>query len=218
MATAYYKKNIKKFLDTLPRETVITTEMVTSYMARQTGESDNKVRKTVNVNLSRLEREGVISRITRGVYCKRIQTPFGEYIPDKDTLYIRWLVLDKDQVIGYETGLSFMNQIGLITQIPRRKSIASNNCTLPIPKGVEIEIQKPRTAVTKENYKYLQILDVIDRMEKTPVDVPAPEKIIKKKAENAGLDQNRLILLARKYYPTKTLERTIDIIFGGLEL
>ena len=46
----------------------------------------------------------------------------------------------------------------------------------------------------------------------------APEEIIREKTESAGLLPDRLILYARKFYPTKTLERTVDVILGGLEL
>ena len=111
-----------------------------------------------------------------------------------------------------------MNQIGLASQMPRKKWIATNNYTLPVPKDVGIEIQKPRTAVTNENYKYLQILDMIESMGEAPVDAAAPEEIIREKTGSAGLLPDRLILYARKFYPTKTLERTIDVILGGLEL
>lgn len=218
MATTYYKKNITKYLDTLPPEAPVTTDMVTAYMANLTGEPEDKVRKTINVNLARLERERVVSRITRGVYCKRINTPFGDYVPSKEMIYGRWLVMDGDSVIGYETGLSLMNHIGLVSQMPRRKRIATNNYSLPIPKDVDIEIQKPRATVTDDNYKYLQILDIIDIMEETPIDAAAPEEIIRDRTESAGLVPDRLILYARRFYPTKTLERTVDVILGGLEL
>ena len=218
MATTYYKKNITKYLDTLPPEAPVTTDMVTAYMANLTGEPEDKVRKTINVNLARLERERVVSRITRGVYCKRINTPFGDYVPSKEMIYGRWLVMDGDSVIGYETGLSLMNHIGLVSQMPRRKRIATNNYSLPIPKDVDIEIQKPRATVTDDNYKYLQILDIIDIMEETPIDAAAPEEIIRDRTESSGLVPDRLIFYARRFYPTKTLERTIDVILGGLEL
>lgn len=218
MATAYYKKNMAEYLDTLPQETLVTTDMMSAYMTKRIGEPEDKVRKTVNVNLARLEREGVVSRIARGMYCKRIKTPFGDYVPSKDMIYGRRLVLDGDCVIGYETGLSLMNQIGLVSQMPRKKSIATNNYLLPVPKDVAIEIQKPRTTVTSENYRYLHILDIIELMKEAPIDVAAPEEIIREITVRAGLFPNRLILYARKYYPTKTLERTVDVILGELEL
>lgn len=218
MATVHYRKRLSEYLDTLPQEALITTGAVTAYIAEKTGEPEEKVRKAVNVNLARLEQEGIISRIVRGVYCKRIKTPFGDYVPSKDTLYGRWLVLDGDRVIGYETGPSLMNRLGLISQMPRKKWIATNNYTLPVPKDVEIEIRKPRIPVTHENYKYLQILDIIEDMDRAPIDAATPEEILREKSKSAGLLPDRMILFARKFYPTKTLERTVDVMLGGLEL
>ena len=218
MATAHYKKTITEYLDTLPEETPVTPAMVTAYIAERTDEPEEKVRKAVNVNLARLEKDGVISRIAHGVYCKRIQTPFGDYVPGKDRVFGRWLVLDGDTVVGYETGLSLMNQLGLTTQIPNKRFIATNNYKLPLPKDVNIEVQKPRVAVTGDNYKYLQILDVITDLDQAPVDAAEPELIIREKAQDAGLQPDRLILYARKLYPTETLKKTIDIMLGGITL
>jgi hypothetical protein len=87
-----------------------------------------------------------------------------------------------------------------------------------VPKDVEIEIQKPRIPVTHENYKYLQILDIIEDMDRAPIDAAAPEEILREKSKSAGLLPDRMILFARKFYPTKTLERTVDVMLGGLEL
>ena len=110
-----------------------------------------------------------------------------------------------------------MNQIVLASQMPRKKWIATNNYSMPVPKDVKIEIQKPRATVTSDNYKYLQILDMIDGMKEASVDAAAPEEIIREKAESAGLLPERLILYARKFYPPKILERTVDVILGGLQ-
>ena len=216
MATTYYKRTILEYLHTRPREIPVTTDMVTAYMRKINGEPEDKVRKAVNVNLARLESEGVLSRIMRGVYCKRVKTPFGDYVPGKDILYGRLLVLENDHVIGYETGLSLMNQIGLISQMPRRKVICSNRYNLTVPAGVDIDVRKPRESVTHDNFKYLQILDIIDELDTAPVDAPNPEEIIRDKASRAGLLSERLILYARKLYSAKTLQRTVDIILGEL--
>lgn len=218
MATNHYRQTIIDYLDTLPEETPVTPTMVTQYITDKTGEPEVKVRKTVNVNLARLEKGGVLSRIAHGVYAKRIRTPFGDYVPGKDRIFGRWLVLDGDLVIGYETGLSLMNQIGLVSQMPNKRCIATNNYRLTIPKDVDIEVQKPRIPVTKDNFKYLQILDAINGLDRAPVDATEPEAIIREKAQSASLQPDRLILYARMLYPTETLKKTIDIMLGGMAL
>ena len=216
MATKHYRQIIINYMDTLPEETPVTPAMVTEYITDKTGEPEEKVRKTVNVNLARLEKEGVLSRIAHGVYAKKIQTPFGDYVPGKDKIFGRWLVLDGNHVIGYETGLSLMNQLGLVSQMPNKRYIATNNYRFTLPKDVDIEIQKPRIPVTKDNFKYLQILDAINGLDQAPVDAAEPEAIIREKAQSAALQSDRLILYARALYPTETLKKTIDIMLSPL--
>ncbi len=218
MASEHYRKNIREYITALPQEALVTTDMVTAYMAGKTGAPSDKVRKAVNVNLARLVTDGTISRVTRGMYCRRIETPFGDYIPSKDAVFSKRLVADGDDVIGYETGLSLMNQIGLVSLMPKKRTIATNRYGQPVPKGVDFSVRKPRTHVSRENFKYLQILDVIDDMDDAPIDASEPESIIREKVETAGLLPERLILYARKFYSAKTLGKTVDIVLGGIHL
>ena len=218
MATVFYKRCITEYINQLPGEDPITTDEITAFMADKTGEPYDKVKKTVNVNMARLEKEGIVSRIARGLYCKRIKTAFGDYIPSKDMIYSKRLVSDGEAVVGYETGLSLMNAIGLISQMPRKKYIASNKYGMKVPVDVAIDIQKPATTVTSENYKYLQLLDIITEVDNAPVDAHDPEMIIREKAASAGLKPELLLLFARNYYNEHTLGRTVDIMLGGIAL
>ena len=111
-----------------------------------------------------------------------------------------------------------MNQLGLVSQMPNKRYIATNNYRFTLPKDVDIEIQKPRIPVTKDNFKYLQILDAINGLDQAPVDAAEPEAIIREKAQSAALQSDRLILYARALYPTETLKKTIDIMLGGIAL
>ena len=58
MATNHYRQTIMDYLDTLPEENPVTSAMVTAHIIDKTGEPEEKVRKTVNVNLARLEKDG----------------------------------------------------------------------------------------------------------------------------------------------------------------
>ena len=92
--------------------------------------------------MARLEKADRITRIEKGVYCKKIKTAFGYYTPNKETLFCRQLLYDEDDVIGYETGLSVLNRLGLVSQIPKRKCIATNLYTKRVPAGMQVEIKK----------------------------------------------------------------------------
>lgn len=58
-------------------------------------------------------------RLTKGIYCRRVKTAFGYYTPDKETLFCKQLLRKENEIIGYETGLSALNRIGLVSQMPK---------------------------------------------------------------------------------------------------
>jgi hypothetical protein len=74
-----------------------------------------------------------------------------------------------------------LNKIGLTTQIVKYKYYATNvfkQNGSRVDKKLNILIRKPIVMVTDENHRYLQILDVIENKDKSPIDSLHPEKII----------------------------------------
>ena len=214
-AKVKYKDLILQYLTALNPDQMITTNQVSQYVAEQLHLEVAAVKKTVNVNMARLEKDGQILRLTKGVYCRKIKTAFGYYTPDKEILFCRQLLRNENGVIGYETGLSALNRIGLVSQMPKKRCIATNLHTKRIPKGMQIEIRKPLVMVNADNFRYLQILDVISQLDMAPVDTAKPIEIVRAAAHGFSLETDQLILLARKYYGQKTLVRTIDIMLEG---
>lgn len=212
MEKTKYRDLIMRYLTALDPNQVITTEQVAQYVAEQLQLETATVKKTVNVNMARLEKEGHIMRLTKGVYCRRVKTAFGYYTPDKETLFCKQLLRKENEIIGYETGLSALNRIGLVSQMPKRRCIATNLHTKRIPEGMQIEIRKPLIVVNSDNFRYLQILDVIKELDTAPVDAVKPIDVVRATVEEFTLKTEILILMARKYYRQKTLIRTIDIL------
>lgn len=216
MGNIGYKNLLIQYIDRQEADQPILTTRITRYIAKETGLGEAEVKKAVNVNMARLEKADRILRIEKGVYCKKIKTAFGYYIPDKEALFCRQLMYDEDDVIGYETGLSVLNRLGLVSQMPKKKCIATNLHTKRVPAGIQVEIRKPSTTVTRANYHYLQILDVIKALENAPVDAVRPEELLRGAVKTLALDTDALIFMARKYYNPKILIKTIDIMLGGL--
>lgn len=210
-----YRDILLQYIEDHEAEEPILTEQAVQYAAEELGKNTDDVKKVVNVNMARLEKEGHIVRLTKGVYCKKIKTPFGFYTPNKAELFCRQLLQDKGEVIGYETGFSALNRMGLVSQMPKNRCIASNLHQKRVPEGIQVEIRKPPVTVNKENYQYLQMLDTIRDLDRAPVDAAHPADILKNAVRVLTLDTDTLILMARKYYSTKTLMRTIDIILEG---
>jgi hypothetical protein len=211
-----YREILLQYINEQEPEQPIFTGQVTKYAAARLGLAEGDVKKAVNVNMARLEKSGHIARVTKGVYCRKIKTAFGYYTPDKEVLFCRQLIHDENGIIGYETGLSALNKIGLVSQMPNHRCIATNHHTKRVPMEFQIEIRKPTTIVNDANYRYLQLLDVIRDMDHAPVDTTNPAAVVKGTARELKLNTDMLILFARKYYNQKTLLRTIDIMLEGV--
>lgn len=75
-------------------------------------------------------------------------------------------IFDKGEYFGYYTGFVFANAMGLTTQVPFVREIASNNSG-GIKRKIEIAgtkfiLKEPRTIVTNENHQILQFLDLMN--------------------------------------------------------
>ena len=211
-----YRNLLIQYIDRQEADQPILTAQITKYVAKETGLDETDVKKAVNVNMARLERADKILRIEKGVYCKKIKTAFGYYTPNRETLFCRPLLYDEDDVIGYETGLSVLNRLGLVSQMPKRKCIATNRYTKRVPAGIQVEIKRPSVNVNRSNYRSLQILDVIRDLDHAPVDTAKPEELLKGTVKTLELDTDILIYMARKFYNPGILIKTIDIMLGGL--
>ncbi len=211
-----YKNLLLQYIDSYEPDQPIPTAQITQYVATETGLDEADIKKTVNVNMARLEKAGRIMRIEKGIYCKKTQTAFGYYMPSKETLFCRQLLYDEDEVIGYETGLSALNRLGFTSQMPKRKCIATNRYTKRVPADILVEIRKPSANVNRTNYRYLQILDAIRDLEHAPVDTTKPEYLLREMVKKSELDTDVLIFMARKFYNAEILLKTIDIMLGGL--
>jgi len=211
-----YGDFISKYVNKIDFSMPIYTGQIVEQVAAHFHIEAQQAKGVVNNYLKRLADKGTLHRIEKGMYCKVKQTLFGELLPDMDKVLCEQLICDGNQIIGYETGPSYFNKIGLCSWIPREQFIATNRYRKQIPGQVKIKVCRPITEISTENYKYLQALDMIQGMDELPIDAPDPERIIREILVKNQLQNEILILLARKYYKQKTLFRTIDIALEGL--
>lgn len=140
----------------------------------------------------------------KGVYYRTAVTAFGEMGINKEQLVAdKYLLPD----IGYETGPAILHRMGLTTQMPRERLLATNvakNCIRSDEK-LGVMIRPPKIEVTAGNKAYLQILDVLDAMERTPIDEEQPYFVVAKHIKEKKLQYNVLLALADNYYNHNTL-------------
>ncbi len=142
----------------------------------------------------------------KGIYYRTAVTPFGEVGVNKERLIAdKYLLPD----IGYETGLTVLHKLGLTSQIPRERVLATNAAKecMRADKKLDVMIRPPKVTVTAENKDYLQVLDVLDLMEKAPVDEEQPYRIIAEYIRKKELNYQTLLALADRYYNRNTVLR-----------
>lgn len=113
-----------------------------------------------------LYNKGIINRFDDGIYYipKKTKLKGGAKLPSEYVAKYKYISRN-DVVFGYISGFSFANQIGILNQVPVKEEIVSNNMTAAIREvrlGNQIYIvRKPKTIVTAENQKVLQLLDLL---------------------------------------------------------
>lgn len=116
-----------------------------------------------------------IKKLTDSGKLKRYDT--GIYFIPKKSIFKSGTQLSRDRVIerkylkddkgrcGYIGGLMFANQLGLTTQVPLVCEVVTNKATNDYREvtlaSSPLVIRKPRVAITEQNYRELQLLDLV---------------------------------------------------------
>lgn len=151
----------------------------------------------------------------KGIYYLAKTTPFGDTPIDSNLLVFNKYIADDN---GYESGLGELHLLGLVTQMPKQRLIVSNaayDCARTDNK-LDVVIKPPKTTVNKDTKEYLQILDVIDLLDKAPIDADNPYRRIFKHIENLKLDFVKLMALANNYYSKKVVIKLGIIASAGI--
>jgi hypothetical protein len=207
-----YGEHIANTVKNMPYETAIQTEDIAERLA-ETFELPYAQAKTLtNVKLKRMADRGEIERLQKGVYCQVKQTVFGKVAPSIDQVMKKTLTEQNGEKIGYESGAFLLNRLGLTTLIPRDMEITTNRYGSKLPDGCRIRLRKPAVAVTENNWKYLQFIDLISELLQAHIDAEKPELLLAQYAKAQELDGLALIFTARRHYPTKVTLSLVDLL------
>lgn len=170
----------------------------------------NTNKATFNMTLQRYEKNSLnFVRYQKGIYYKTIHTPLGSASIDTTEL-IKKTYLINDDVIGYETGPSYMNRIGLTTQVPKLLYIVTMKTRYTTEDRKNgIYLIKPLIKINSENYRYLQFLDILDNKMKVSIDTNKYKEILRKQINKFNLDFERLIGYA-KYYNSNNVYKGLS--------
>ena len=154
------------------------------------------------VCVKRIMDQGLIPELRcyqKGIYFLAKQTVFGELGIDHNQLIEdKYIVPD----IGYDTGYWLLHRMGLTTQLPATRTIATNKAVkrARVDKKLEVTICPPKTTVTEQNREYLRTLDVLDMLKDAPIDADDPYLIIADFIRRQKLRYDILLATADRYY------------------
>ena len=206
-----YGEFITSKIADIPYGQAFQTDVIAEAMAEEYKVPIHKAKPITNVTLKRLADRGSIERFQKGLYYRAKQTVFGKARPSEELLAAQLLTRRGDEIIGYETGFSLMNKLGLTTLVPKKREIATNAYRKNINDRFII-VRKPVITVNAGNFRYLQLLDVIRDLPEAPVDAENPKALLHAFAEKNGLDTVETLTYARQHYPQKTLLNLVDVL------
>ena len=118
--------------------------------------------------LNRLVDTGKIIRLSKGRYYKPEESEFGILRPQEYQV-VKDLLEQENRIIGYLTGVSVFNKLGLTTQVTNTIQIGTNIGKTSRKRGkYSIRFINQKNKIIKENIYLLQILDSIRFIKRIP--------------------------------------------------
>lgn len=157
------KNIIKDTLDSFPAGFVFTPADIPVEIGKQ---------PSVNRTLNNMVAAGKIRRLSKGRFYKPEISQFGELQPNTYQI-VKDLIEKNGKTIGYITGYSAFNDLGLTTQVPFALQIGTTNEKKAIQRGIyKISFIKQKNPITKKNILLLRLLDCLRFFKKIPDTAP----------------------------------------------
>jgi hypothetical protein len=130
--------------------------------------ADVNQKEAVIKALNRMVASGKLAKLSKGKYYKPENSPFGSLKPVQAQV-VKDLLEDEGKVIGYLTGYSIYNQLGLTTQVSNTIQIGKNEVRPSFRReSYTIAFVRQKNTISKENIPFLQVLDAIRYIKKIP--------------------------------------------------
>lgn len=124
--------------------------------------------------LNKLCNDGKLIRYERGLYYIPTQTIFGPSILDPGKVITKKYIFDGVDTNGYYSGITFLNQLRLTTQMPNVIEIYTNNEPSNIRNimvgNQKVILRKSRTEVNNSNVAVLSFLEVMNSVSAKFID------------------------------------------------
>lgn len=165
----------------------------------------NMTEENLRYHLKKLTDDGIICRFEPGIYYFPKTNILGEKITlSADTVAIHKYIMRRGKRVGYYSGYTLANRMGLSTQVPFTEEITSNYAPALVReltiKNRKYIVRRPTVEITEENVKVLQLLDCLKDVDKcAEVDLNICGQLLTKYAKDNEITKAMIDKLIRNY-------------------
>lgn len=162
--------------------------------------------------LSKLCEEGKMIRFEKGIYYIPTDTLLGKSKLDPKKVIIKKYINDGNDKIGYFSGMTFINMLGLSTQMSNTLEIYTNNepsRVREVPVGNQkVLLRRSRTEINSENSAVMSFLELMNFTDASFYD-DDKKKIIKKFIKENGITRKSISEYS-PYFPDKAMRTLVE--------
>ena len=163
----------------------------------------------INKQLAKYVETGELIRFDKGVYYVPKKTSLGPSKLNPQKVIERKYISNKD---GYYSGASFLNQLGLSTQVPNVIEIYTNNESAKVRKinvgSIKVLLRKARTSINDSNVAVQSFLELMNSVSPSFFDEKR-KKITAKYIKDAGITRNDIAKYASAF-PDKAMRTLVE--------
>ena len=166
----------------------------------------------IKKSLSKLCDEGKIVRFEKGVYYIPTDTLLGKSKLDPKKVVVKKYINDGSGEIGYFSGMTFINMLGLSTQMTNTLEIYTNNESSrvrEVPVGSQkVLLRRSRTEINSENAATMSFLELMNFTDAAFYD-DEKKKIVAKFIKESAITRKSISKYS-PYFPDKAMRTLIE--------
>ena len=163
----------------------------------------------INKQLAKYVETGELVRFEKGVYYVPKKTILGPSKLNPQKVIERKYINNKD---GYYSGVSFLNQLGLSTQVPNVIEIYTNNEKAKVREvsigKIKVILRKARTAIDSSNVGVQSFLELMNSVSPSFFDEERMQ-ITANFIKDAGITRNDITKYAR-FFPDRAMRTLVE--------
>lgn len=213
-----YNDILVKYIDEYPFDEPIFIEEIKEYFKNYIQDNFDDVFKNIYVYINRLVKENKLAQFIKGIYYKPLKGTFGKKILNINKVIDKKYMHNKNDIKGYISGAYLFNKIGLTTQISKELLIVTNECPNANDynnKNLGVIIRKPKIEINEDNYKYLQLFDILINKDNIKIETDNEKEIIYKFIKDNELEMEKIFEYANKINNLKPIKKLYEL--GGEE-